>query len=302
MPPAPPFPGQRDVRELDRERRAAGQPTFEEMQTRRWGPQSQWQQQQQQQCQQQPQQQQQQQQQPQQQQAHWQSGAYEQDWSAAAGGTSWGGQRPFASPSPQRTQSELEGRRDWARTSGYDPDKDRSKVPTGVRAYDTIRPNMVDNLWELANDFRNYKWNEWTQVNCMTIGYERAALNPNTPVQWTCEWVDEKKWFKRIGPVAEVDKIRNNGGVIAVSPQEFALIPRRVTISAPVKDWVLEEHQDHLTVRDPDVMEQQLVKLRAHLTEVEAFVAALIEHSSTREQPPPPPVQGSSGARSSGYQ
>ncbi|MCP4243480.1 MAG: hypothetical protein GY772_23240 [bacterium] len=114
--------------------------------------------------------------------------------------------------------------------------------------------------------------------------------------------MDEKKWFKRIGPVAEVDKIRNIGGVISVSPQEFALIPRRVTITAPVNDWVKEQHMDHLTVRDPDVMVQQLVKMRAHLTELEGFVAALIHHSGAREQPPPPPVQGSSGARSSGYQ
>ncbi len=204
LPVPPPFPGQRDVRELDKERRAAGLPTFEETHQRRWGQQPQ-----------------------QQQQQHWQSGTYEKDWSASAGGTSsWGGQRPFVSPSPQRTSSELEGRRDWARTtSGYDPTKDRTQVPKGVRAYGTIRPSMVDNLWELADDFQNYNWDERTQVNCMTIGYERAASNPNATVQWTCEWVDEKKWFKRIGPVAEVDKIRSIGGVIPVSPQEFALIP-----------------------------------------------------------------------------
>ncbi len=107
--------------------------------------------------------------------------------------------------------------------------------------------------------------------------------------------------FQKDWPVAEVDKVRSIGGAIPVSPQEFALIPRRVTITAPVKNWVLQQHDDYLTVWDPDVMVQQLVQMRESLNTLDGFVAALMHNVSEREQPPPPSQQ-SSGARPSGYQ
>ncbi len=109
-----------------------------------------------------------------------------------------------------------------------------------------IRPSMVENLRELANDFSNYTWDDSSKTNFMVIGWERALEDPDKTVTWICEWIDEKKWYKRIMPVPEVNEVRKFGGPVYVSPQEFALIPRSIKLAAPVKDDVLLEHESSI--------------------------------------------------------
>ncbi len=198
-----------------------------------------------------------------------------------------------------------EERQSWAQPqrSGYDPAKNRAAIPQGIRAYDKFLPSMEENLWKLALDQGNFEWDGHAKTNVMRIGYEKSLSDPSAWVYWTCEWIEEKKWYKRIGPLTEVNRIRQWGGTISVSPQEFALLPRCLRFSVRVDADVMRKHIDHLTLRDPDVLVEHMANLKKHIKYLDDYLGTLVTCLEEDAQPPPPPVlEPRTGAQSSGHQ
>ncbi len=246
---------------------------------------------------------------------HWEPPRAQGAAQGAALGAALGAERAPSgpSPSPQRGQSVQESRgqaaqedRHWQQQprSGYDPAKNRAAVPQGIKAYEKILPSMEENLWRLALDMGNFEWDERSKTNVMRIGYEKSFSNPSYWVYWTCEWIEEKKWYKRIGPLTEVSRIRHSGGTISVSPQEFALLPRCLRFSVRVDPDVLRCHTEHLTLRDPNVLVEHMANLKKHIKYLDDYLGNLVMCMDENAQPPPPPVLEPirEGATSSGHQ
>ncbi len=76
----------------------------------------------------------------------------------------------------------------------------------------------------------NYSWHTTNKNNYFIIGTEPALEATNKEVIWYCEWNPERSMYKQIPTVLEVEASRRAGGSVAVSPQEFALIPKTVDL------------------------------------------------------------------------
>ncbi len=100
-------------------------------------------------------------------------------------------------------------------------------------------------LWEEASDFdNNFVWDDSKAIQSFVLGAEPALENPSTMATWYCEWNQEKKQYKRIPTVLEVDELRKKGGFIPVSPQEFPLIPNAVELQMKVPEALVEQTRE----------------------------------------------------------
>ncbi len=156
-------------------------------------------------------------------------------------------QQPLENKEEERKRSWTAASEGWRESSksAYNPARSRTTIPKDTKAYEVIPPQFVEFLWQQASDFdNNFVWDETNKLQTFIIGSEKALENPSASVTWYCEWNNERKQYKRIPTVLEVDELRKKGGFIPVSPQEFPLIPNSVVLQMKIPEELVEQTKD----------------------------------------------------------
>ncbi len=96
---------------------------------------------------------------------------------------------------------------------------------------------------------------ETSKTNTFVIGTGPALEAANQKVTWFCEWHHERRQYKRIPTVLEVDEKRKTGGSIPVSPQEFALIPNTVELKLRIPLELVEATKDRPSLSQPQTQQ-----------------------------------------------